>query len=679
MNNRIKAITKVRTRPRYVGLLLSTTILIIISCGVSLAQTDTNSLSNTDTNSPQALKQLSLEQLMDMSVTSVAREPEPYKEAPAAIQVITSEEIENSGASSIPEALRLADSLDIAQKNSHDWAISARGFNTSLANKMLVLVDGRSVYTPLFAGVSWDQQDYILADIDRIEVISGPGGTLWGANAVNGVISITTKSAQDTQGLYVSGGGGSWLHDFGAARYGGVLASNVYYRIYGKYFDRGSQVMPDGNSASDSWNMGQGGFRIDDVPLSPNTYTLQGDFNAGHEDVTTGGTANVADGNLLGRWTHTISDDSDMQLQSYFYRTHLSDPIPASIDPFVNQAGTLIDDMDTYDIDFQHRFSLGEHNHFVWGLGYRRTHETDQNAPGLQYIPSTLDQDLYSGFVQDEILLLRNLHFTLGTKVEHNDYTGFEEEPSARIQWDVTSKQMIWAAVSRAVRMPSRVDEDEQIPTTLHIPLLEGSSNFKSETLIAFELGYRAQLGQKVSASISTYYNLYNDIRSTSYTPTNIIPLYFANNLRGETYGGELAGDYQMLNWWRLHAGYDLLKEHLYVIPGQYDYNGGHNETADPQQQFSIRSSMDLPANVEFDTALRWVDSLSINDGPVVATVPSYFEVDARLGWQATKHIEFSIVGQNLVHAQHQEYGYPGNPATEDIVRSGYGEMTCRF
>jgi iron complex outermembrane receptor protein len=414
--------------------------------------------------------------------------------------------------------------------------------------------------------------------------------------------------------------------------------------------------------------MGQGGFRIDDVPLSPNTYTLQGDFNAGHENVVSGGQANVADGNILGRWTHTFSDDSDMQLQAYVYRTHFTDPLAPT--------ATLIDNLDTFDLDFQHQFHLGNRNNIVWGMGYRRTHETDRNTPALGFNPPTLDQNLYSFFVQDQIQLLENLHLTFGTKVEHNDYTGFEEEPSGRVQWDITKKQMAWVAVSRAVRMPSRVDEAENLDSG---HLLVGNPNFVSETLIAFEAGYRAQLGQKVSASVSTFYNLYDNIRSTGITPVTILPFIYGNNLRGETYGGELAGDYQMLSWWRLHAGYDLLKEHIYVVPGQIDINGGHNETADPQQQVFLRSSMDLPANVQLDIAARWIDSLGINTGPDVETVPSYFEMDARLGWQVTKHIEVSVVGQNLLHAQHQEYGYPTSATTEDIVRSGYGEVSCNF
>ncbi len=278
---------------------------------------------------PAVYKKMSLQQLMDLDVTSVSKEPEPYGQAPAAIEVITSDEIRRSGASSIPEALRLADNLDVAQKNSHDWAISARGFNTDLGNKLLVLMDGRSVYTPLYSGVFWDQQDYLLEDIDRIEVISGPGGTLWGANAVNGVINITTKDASATQGVYVEGGGGSELQDFAGVRYGGTISSNVFFRVYGKYFDRGDEVYPNGIDAADSWRMGQGGFRIDDEASGQNHFTLQGDFYDGDENVATGGSAVVNGNNVLGRWSHAFSEDSDMSLQMYYDRTHLADPIPA--------------------------------------------------------------------------------------------------------------------------------------------------------------------------------------------------------------------------------------------------------------------------------------------------------------------------------------------------------------
>jgi len=654
-----------------IATVLSLASLFVIS---ALAQ-------DTSTPAVEAYKKMSLTQLMDLDVTSVAKQPEPYGQAPAAIQVITGDDIARSGASSLPEAMRLADNLEVAQKNSHDWAISARGFNTALANKLLVLMDGRSVYTPLFSGVFWDVQDYLLQDIDRIEVISGPGGTLWGANAVNGVINITSKSAKDTQGLYVEGGGGSQLRDFGGVRYGGVLTSNVYYRVYGKYFDRDNEVFGNGKDASDSWNMGRGGFRVDAEPSLQNKLTLQGDYYAGHENVPTGGRANVSGGNLLGRWSHTFSEDSDMSVQTYYDRTHLLDPVPAFVAGGVPlaPAGLLMDDLDTFDLDFQHHFHLSSWNNIVWGIGYRFTHEVDMNAPALAFFPPTLDHNLFSAFLQDEIRLRDNLLLTLGTKIEHNDYTGVEVEPSGRLQWNVTSKQMVWAAVSRAVRTPSRIDRDfsEPGPSGLLV-LLKGNPNFESETVIAYELGYRAQPTAKLETSLSTYYNDYDHVRSTTTNAATVFPLFFQNNVEGRTYGFELSATYQLLDWWRLHGGYDLLKEDLRIKPGKSDINNALNETADPQQQFSIRSSMDLPKNVSFDTTLRWVDELHNNNGATVGIVPSYFELDARIAWRPVKNLELSLVGQNLLHDRHPEYGFPG-PAREEIVRSVYGKISWQF
>ncbi|HEU6448614.1 MAG TPA: TonB-dependent receptor [Verrucomicrobiae bacterium] len=649
---------------------------------------DDNADPNVKTNlEVSAYKKMSLEQLMDLDVTSVSREPEAYGKAPAAIQVITGDEIHRSGASSIPEALRLADNLNVAQLSSSQWDISARGFNTSgFSDKLLVLMDGRSVYSPLLAGVIWNMQDYLLEDIDRIEVISGPGGTLWGANAVNGVINITTKSAKDTQGLYVEGGGGNWLEDFAAARYGGTLASNVYYRVYGKYFDRGAEVYADGSSAHDSWNRGQGGFRIDSEAILDNPLTLQGDFFIGNNDTVPGGEGNPpadgtsAGGNLLGRWTHTFAEDNQMQLQAYYDRSHLEAPFQgANLGGPAIPPGTLRDDLDTADVDFQHRFLLGERNNFVWGLGYRFTHDDVRGAPLVTFSPAVQNHSLFSGFIQDEIKVLENVYVTIGSKVEHNDYTGVEYEPSGRLQWNVTDSQMIWGAVSRSVRMPSRYDRDLFEPSPAYGMFL-GTSNstFKSETVIAYELGYRGRFGEKFSASISGFYNDYDYLRSLSSTPTTILPLYWGNNLEGETYGFEISADYQVMKWWRLHTGYDFLKEHIHVRSGQTDLDNALNETADPQQQIFLRSSMDLPWRIALDANARWIDRLRNNNGGAAGTVPGYFELDMRLGWRATKNLEFSIVGQNLLHDQHPEAGFPGS-TQEQIVRSVFGMASLRW
>jgi len=630
--------------------------------------------------SSDELKQLSVEELMDIQVTSVARHPERLLQAPSAIQVITQEDIRRSGATSIAEALRLANNLEVAQKNAHDWAISARGFNTALANKLLVMIDGRTVYTPLYSGVFWDVQDYLLEDIDRIEVISGPGGTLWGANAVNGVINIITKSAADTKGVYAEAGGGNQLEEFGGARYGGTLTSDVDFRVYGKYFDRGAEEFANGASAADSWHQARGGFRIDSQSSPRDNLSLHGDFYDGHENVDTGGAAQTSGGNVVGHWTHLFSDRSDLSLQSYYDRTHLSDPIPAFLLGALSlaPAGTLQDDLTTFDTDFQHRFTLGQRHHIVWGLGYRFTHDVVRNAPALGFFPTTLDQNLFSAFLQDEILLSNQWSVIVGSKVEHNDYTGFEVEPNVRLEWNFTAGQTLWSAISRAARTPSRIDRDLSEPASSALIILEGGRDFGPEYVTAYELGYRGEIASRITGSISTFYNVYDDVRSTGFTPGTIVPLYFQNNLEGHTYGVELSGNYQVLENWSLHAGYDLLEETLHVKPGQFDLNNALNETADPKHQVSIRSALNLPREVELDATLRWVDDLHINNGATSATVPSYFELGARLAWRIVTGLELSVAGQNLLHAEHPEYGFPG-PNRIEIGRSVYGKIAWRY
>ncbi len=508
-------------RPRVPSMLGIASLFLAILAASSPAAADAGS------STIGELKQLNVEDLMNVEVTSVSRHPEKLLEAASAIQVITQEDIRRSGATSIPEALRLADNLQVAQKNSHDWAISARGFNTDLGNKLLVMIDGRTVYTPLYSGVFWDVQDYLLEDIDRIEVISGPGGAQWGANAVNGVINIITKSAADTQGVYAEAGGGSQPRDFAGARYGGQLGPDTAYRVYGKYFDRGDEVLANGEPESDAWRQSRAGFRIDSQASARDKLTLQGDVYDGSENEQTGGASGVSGANVLGRWGRTLSEDSDLSLQSYLEQTHLSDPVPPLVLAGLQfgPAGVFFDDLTTYDVDFQHRFRLSERERITWGLGYRYTHDADVNAPGLGLSPAVLDQNLYSAFVQDEVRLRSNLSFTLGTKLEHNDYTGFEFEPDARLSWILNPSQSLWTAVSRAVRTPSRIDTDLTEGTPPYLEVLKGSSDFTSEALIAYELGYRAQLNSQITTSVSTFYNQYNDVRSTSYTPATILPL----------------------------------------------------------------------------------------------------------------------------------------------------------
>ncbi|HKT73875.1 MAG TPA: TonB-dependent receptor [Steroidobacteraceae bacterium] len=633
---------------------------------------------STDIGSSGDLKRLSLEQLMDIQVTSVTRHPGTLLEAPASIQVITGDEIRRSGATTIPEALRLADNLEVAQKNSHDWGISARGFNTALANKLLVMIDGRTVYTPLFSGVFWDVQDYLLEDIDRIEVISGPGGTLWGANAVNGVINIITRSAADSQGLYAEAGGGTQPQELVGARYGGSIAPDVSFRVYGKYADRDEEVLPGGRSAGDAWHRTQVGFRIDSDTHGPDTFTVHGDFYTSQEGVPTGNAAQTDGGNLMTRLTHVFSAESDMSLQAYYDRTHLSDPIV----PFILNgmelapAGRAHDDLSTYDLDFQHRFALGSWQRIVWGLGYRLTQDRVESAPALGFFPAELNQNLFSAFAQDEMSLGSAWRLIIGSKVEHNDYTGYEFEPNVRLQWNGVPQQTIWSAVSRAARTPSRIDRDLAEPAPPRTPILAGSPRFGSEYVTAYELGYRGQLAPPLSASLSLFYNSYRDVRSTSLSPT-ILPLFFANNLEGHTSGVELSTRWRLTDAWSMRVGYEYLNEDLRVKPGAFDLNSALNETADPRHQASLRSSWSLPGHLELDMGLRWVDSLTTNSGPVAGRVPSYYDLDTRIGWRCTARLEFALVGQNLLHDHHTEYGFPG-PDRIEIERGVYGKMTWR-
>ena len=624
----------------------------------------------------EAYKKLSLTELMNVDVTSVSREPTPYLETPASVEVITGEEIRRSGATVLPEALRLADTLNVAQVSAASWDISARGFNSAVSDKLLVMMDGRSLYTPLLLGVIWNVQDYLLEDIDRIEVVSGPGGTLWGANAVNGVISITTKSAQETQGLYAEAGSGTFLNEFGAIRYGGTLGSNTYFRVYGKYFQDNSEVLSTGASTHDGWNHGQGGFRIDTDGSPDNHFTLQGDYYQGDAGNGPGLMGDSGGGNVLTRWTHTYSEEADMSLQMYFDRTHLAVPFAGA---GAVPTGIMRDDLSTLDIDYQDHFHVLGWNNVVWGLGFRYTHDVNQEAPVVAFLPATLDQELFSGFLQDEVKLRENLFFTLGTKLENNDYTGFEWQPSGRLQWNFAEHKMFWGAISRAVRTPSRYDRDLYQPSPGYaFPYyLVGNNTFESESVVAYELGYRAQLSPKVSGSLTFFYNDYDHLRTLGYKiiPPATLDVFYQNNLLGQTKGIELSGDYQPTDWWRLHGGYNLLQEKLHVASGRIDLYGGLNETADPQQQGNIRTSFDLPYHTEVDAQLRLVDKVFNNNGSTPGFVPAYAEVDLRVGWHATKNLEVAVVGQNLLHGRHPEAGFP-SAGREDIERSVYGKVS---
>jgi iron complex outermembrane recepter protein len=611
-------------------------------------------------SSQTSLKKLSVEELMDVEVTSVSRRPEKLSETASAVQVITSEDIRRSGATSLPEVLRLASNLHVAQVDSSQWAISARGFNNTTANKMLVLIDGRSVYTPLHAGVFWDIQNVLLEDIDRIEVISGSGATLWGANAVNGVISITTRHASDTHGLFIESGGGTQPRGFTSVRYGGQFSSNGHYRVYGKIFERERSLFSNANDANNEWHLGQGGFRIDWRKSTANAFTVQGDVYDGQLDQITTHNIDIKGGNLLARWSHTFAGGDDLNLQLYYDRTHRA------------MLPVISEDLTTYDVDFQHRFRIGDSNQIIWGLGYRQIHDDILNPPTLAFLPAQVTRRRYSGFLQGEIAVVKNrIDLTLGTKIEHNDYTGFEFQPSARMTWKLDRRQMAWGAVSRAVRTPSRFDRELFIPERPPF-LLAGGPDFESEDSLSYEFGYRAHARDRVSLSVASFYDDYTNLRSVEQLkPPLPFPLQVGNGLKGESYGVEVTGDYYVNDWWRLHGGFTEMRIHIRPELTSTDRSNGSAESHDPNRRFMLRSSIDPLNHVQFDSIFRYVSEIRNQQ------LPGYAEMDLRLSWQPKSSLEFSVVGQNLLHDKHAEFG---SPATrQEIERSVYGKVAWRF
>jgi iron complex outermembrane receptor protein len=605
------------------------------------------------------LKKFTFEELFKVEITTVSRRPERLVEAASAVQVITFDEIRRSGATSLPEALRLASNLQVAQISANQWAISARGFNASTANKLLVLIDGRTVYTPLFSGVFWDVQNVMLEDIDRIEVISGPGATLWGSNAVNGVINVITKNARETHGGLLSAGGGSFLRGFGNARYGGQIGKDIHFRVYGMGFDRDNTVFRNGNDADTAWKLGQGGFRADWLPASGAHVRVNGNFYGGDIGQTGRGDVSVDGQNIIGHWTQPLAGDSEVSAQIYWDRTHRR--IPGSITEVLN----------TYDVEVQHRFSLGERNRLIWGGGYRFMHDDVQNPPALAFLPGRRDLHLVNGFVQDEITLLKDqLILTVGSKFEHNSFSGFEVQPSARLAWMPVRNHTIWTAISRAVRTPSRIDSEFFAPRAPPFLLRGSGDRFESETVIAYELGYRTELVERLGASISAFFNDYDDIRSVE--PTAPGQFTILNGLRAETYGVELALTWQAADWWRLRGGYTFFKKRIF-LGNSRDVNRGRGEGNDPHHHFLIHSMINLPASFEFDSVLRYVDNLN-QKGPLV---PSYVSLDLRLGWRPSPDWELAIVGQNLLDKRHPEFG--ARATWQEIPRSIYGKVTWKF
>jgi iron complex outermembrane receptor protein len=637
------------------------------------------------------LKRLSLENLLGIEVSTVSKKTETLSSAAAAIHVVTREDIRRSGSRGLPEVLRLVPGLQVARIDAHTWAVSARGANGLFANKLLVLIDGRSVYTPLFSGVYWDVQNPLLEDIERIEVIRGPGAAIWGANAVNGVINVITRRAEQTQGWLLRAGTGNTDRATGAVRYGGRLGERGHFRIYGTYADRDNFLDDQGDEAKNGWDNVQGGFRLDWSATPKDQLTLQGDIY--HSESTQSlyfvslartypdglcARVDAFGGNLLARWQHGMPSGGSLTVQSYYDRTERKDIF-------------LDERRDTWDLDFTHRFAPIANLELVWGLGYRIT--ADRTSPGLSsaMVPADRNTQLFSFFIQDDLALCDDrLHLILGSKLEHNDYTGWEVQPSVRLRWTPTPRHTLWAAVSQAMRSPSRSEHDMQAvsgvttggtPPLTTVRMVLGDPDYRSEELLACELGYRTQPHPRLALDIALFYNNYSHLRTvTADEPVPagsgiaILPLKFGNRMRGESYGLEALLDLRLRDGWHLTFGYSWLRVALHAARDVLEATGELTEGNDPEHRFSVRSSMDLPGHWSLDTALFYCDSL--HDGQL----PAYWRLDIRLGWRPCQAMEISLKTENLLDGEHAEFKETiFNTRPTQVPRSILGEITWRF
>lgn len=608
----------------------------------------------------EQLRNLSIDELANVEVTSVLKTAQPLSDAPAAVYVITHDDIMRSGATTLPEILRLAPNLEVAQLNAFSYAISSRGFNVgnnaSLSNKLLVLVDGRSVYTPLFGGVYWDMQGVPPEDIDHIEVISGPGSTLYGANAMNGVINIITRHSADTQGGYLEAGAGN-LQRGGMAQYGGKVGDNLTYRAYVDGYEFSPSERSNGTDAEDAWSKPQGGFRLD-WARGDDSATAEGDLFRGHEEPG----VRIQGGNLNGNWQHRFDGGSSLQVSAYYDLAEQFADVPTS-----GVGGFAVN---TYDLNIQHQFALNSWNQIVWGAENRIIAYQIENGPAVLLQPPANTLDLADAFVQDTIPITSTVKSVTGLKLENEPYTGIEPLPSERISWKPVDNVLLWTAVSRAVRSATPVDRDlvEKVGST---PFLSGSFDFQPETLTAYELGTRVQATPEISFSISGYYNHYDDLRTIETTPGTFLPLRWGNRMYGESYGVEVWGSYRVTDWWRLGPAFNVQHENFYFNRDSSQIGGTTFTADDPNHLASLRSSVDIGPSVTWDAFLRYVGKLP---NPAV---PDYAELNMRLGWKVTEQLELSLSGFNLIHAHHQEFNEAGT--TTQIPRSFLVDARLRF
>ena len=640
---------------------------------------------------PARLKQMTLEQLSQLEVTTQSKEPVPAIRTPAAIYVITGEDIRHSGVTTIPDALRLAPGVEVAQIDASKWSVGIRGFGTRLSRSVLVLIDGRSVYTPLFAGTYWEVQDTLLEDIDRIEVIRGPGGTIWGPNAVNGVINIITKSTKDTKGTYVSGGGGNAEQGFVNFRYGGGNSKGLTYRVYAKAFTRGPEYHLEKDNFDD-WRGVQSGFRMDWTKSDRDSFTLQGDGyrQEDGERVALGnyvpafekildGNAQLSGGNLLARWTRKLKDENSVQVQTYYDRTNRDEP-------------NLGERRDTFDIDVIAHTKIRQRQQLTYGAGARWSDGRFlEVGSGLVFVPANRLDYLLSGFFEDDITLVNDrLVLSLGTKLLRTNYTGFETEPSIRLLWTPSPTNTFWAAFARAIRTPSRAEHDFYLSSFLgpgFFARFNANPDFAPEQLNGYEAGYRRLIAKNFFVDFAGFWNHYHDLFSQDlaappFTETTlpfsepvqppahtIITAQFRNDLFGFTTGGEIAPEWRPTTFWRLRASYSYLNMHLSTAPGTaLGGSPASVQRSSPRHEATAQSSVDIAKKLQLDLIYRYVSALPAVSGPAYSTG------DARGAWRFNDHVEFSLTGRNLLQPRHVEYaGDPGPPVA--IRRSVFASL----
>lgn len=677
-----------------------TVVLTFASLAPFAYSDDLNSTSKNNspgsTSNLENLSQLSIEELTNLEVTSPSRRAEKFSDVSAALFVLTNDDIRRSGATSVAEVLRLVPGLNVMRIDGSQWAVSSRGLSEVYESKLLVLVDGRSVYTPLFAGVFWNELDLFLEDIERIEVIRGPGATLYGSNAVNGVINIITKHAKDTQGGYASVGGGSHERNFGEFRYGDSVGKTDY-RAYAKYYYRNEDHLAGNGDAHDEWESVRTGFRSDTKLDNDNTFTVEGDAyygesgwdilrntpDQGHIPQQEVRYINGVD--LVGRWNSKFSPTSDLSLQLYYDRIERDEVV-------------ILQERDTFDIDFQHRFELIENHNLLYGAEYRIYSDDIDGTATASVTPTSRTLNLLTGFVQDEITLIpEQLRLTVGTKVEYNDLSAVDVMPNVRLSYTPDTINTIWGAVSRAVRTPARFNNDGRLLVDVRqglnkdpnqVVTLNGYNGFDSEKLLAYETGYRTKIGKQLSFDLAAFYFDYNDLISAepagspfinsndpfSSRPYVEVPYRVENKLKGYSTGGEVAIDWRPLKQWRLVPTYQYVYIDLKKKAGSQDIIYLAQEGQTPRNQAMLRSLLDLPYRTKFDATLRYVDPIP------TFNIKTYFELDLRAAWNPFPDWELAVIGQNLLHNRHAEFAsnLTDSQLTE-IERSVYGKVTYRF